>query len=168
MPHLRFATPADLPMLKALVESAYRGDAARGGWTHEADLLDGERVSAGDLAATLADQQHRLIVADAGDGQIIGTVTITDHGDRGAYMSMLCVDPARQTGGLGRTLMAEAERVAAGDFGAGVMEMTVISPRAELIAYYERRGYVRTGEIRPFPVAGIDHLTMVVLTKPIG
>jgi ribosomal protein S18 acetylase RimI-like enzyme len=166
MPGLRLATPADLPALKALVESAYRGDTARDGWTHEADLLDGERVSAAELAATLAAEQHRLIVAE--DGQVIGTVTITDRRDGSAYMSMLAVDPLRQTGGLGRKLIAEAERLAASDFAASLMEMTVISPRAELIAYYERRGYARTGEIRPFPVAGIDHLTMVVLTKPIG
>jgi len=166
MPHFRPATPADLPALKALVESAYRGDAARAGWTNEADLLDGERISAADLAATIADPVHHVILAEA-DGALIGTVTITNKGAGLAYLGMLGVDPARQTGGLGRALIAQGEATAQA-FGATTMEMTVISARPELIAYYERRGYAPTGEIRPFPDPAITHLTMVVLAKSLG
>jgi GNAT superfamily N-acetyltransferase len=98
------------------------------------------------------------------DAALVGTVTATDKGGAVAYLGMLAVDPARQAGGLGRALMAAAEEEARG-FGARAMEMTVIAPRGELIAYYERRGYARTGEIRPFPVSGFEHLQMVVLEK---
>jgi GNAT superfamily N-acetyltransferase len=95
-------------------------------------------------------------------------VTITRRNDDVAYLGMLCVDPALQAGGLGRMLIAQAEERARQDFGAKRMEMTVVAPRTELIAYYERRGYAQTGEIRPFPVPEFDHLTMVVLEKALG
>lgn len=160
----RLATSEDLPTLHALVESAYRGDSARGGWTHEADLLSGERTSQAELARVMADPANRLILAHR-DGALVGTVTVTRRGDTMAYMGMLCVDPTLQSGGLGRMLIAEAEDCARREWGAMVMEMTVVSARVELIAYYERRGYARTGEIRPFPLPGFDHLNMVVLAK---
>jgi N-acetylglutamate synthase-like GNAT family acetyltransferase len=154
---IRPATIEDLPALHALVESAYRGDAARGGWTHEADLLEGQRTSQAELAQTLDDPDNRVLLAHR-DGALVGTVTITRRGADTAYLGMLCVDPALQAGGMGRTLIAAAEDCA----------MTVVSPRVELIAYYERRGYAQTGEIRPFPLPQFDHLTMVVLNKALG
>lgn len=163
----RPATPEDLPALRALVESAYRGDSARGGWTHEADLLEGDRTSEGELAQALADPANRVLLAHR-DGALIGTVTITRRNRDTAYLGMLCVDPALQAGGMGRALIAEAEDCARREFGARTMEMTVVSPRTELIAYYERRGYVQTGEISPFPLPQFDHLTMVVLAKALG
>jgi len=165
---LRLATQADLPALKALVESAYRGDAARGGWTHEADLLEGERITAEDLAAQLANPAMRVLVREQDDGALIATVSITDLQDGVAYLGMLAVDPGRQAGGIGRRLIDDAQDWAARDFGTRIMRMTVISDRTELIAYYIRRGYVDTGRTAPFPMPGITHLSMVVLEKAIG
>jgi predicted N-acetyltransferase YhbS len=160
---MRLATSQDLPALKALVESAYRGQSAKAGWTHEADLLDDERTSLDELAATLANPANRVIVTP----DLLGTVTVTHKGDGIAYLGMLCVSPAAQTGGLGRALIAQAETTARESFGAHQMEMTVISARPELIAYYERRGYTQSGETRPFPSPAGAHLAMVVLTKPL-
>lgn len=171
---VRLATAADLPALKALVESAYRGDAARGGWTHEADLLEGERVTAEDLAAQLAQPAMRVLVLPAADGTLPATISITDLGakssaDEGvAYLGMFAVDPALQAGGIGRRMIAAAEDWAMRAFGAHTMRMTVISTRAELIAWYIRRGYVDTGRTSPFPIPEITHLSMVVLEKPLG
>lgn len=167
MTDIRVASVQDLPALHALVERAYRGDSARGGWTHEADLLDDNRTSVAELERVLADPSNRLLIAQRGDA-FIGTVTITRRNDDVAYLGMLCVDPALQAGGLGRMLIAQAEERARQDFGVKRMEMTVVAPRTELIAYYERRGYAQTGEIRPFPVPEFDHLTMVVLEKALG
>lgn len=164
---VRLATHDDLPALHALVESAYRGDSARGGWTHEADLLEGQRTSQAELAQALDDANNRVLVMHQ-DGALIGTVTVTRRVDGIAYMGMLCVDPALQAGGMGRSLITAAEEQARRDFGATTMEMTVVAPRTELIAYYERRGYAQTGEIRPFPLPQFDHLTMVVLAKALG
>lgn len=148
---IRFAAEADLPALHDLVHRAYRGDSARTGWTHEADLLDGQRTDTAALAEMLADPAQRILLADH-DGTLTGCVAIADRGAGIAYLGMLTVDPARQAEGLGRILMAAAEEAALAQFGATVMEMTVIRQREALIAYYERRGYALTGAERPFPL----------------
>ena len=144
------ATVDDLPELHTLVHGAYRGDSARRGWTHEADLLDGQRIDRPSLEAALVDPTQ-LILLTRQTGVLTGCVQISDRGDGLAYLGMLSVDPARQAGGLGRRLVAAAEVAARDQFGAARMEMTVIVQRTELIAWYQRLGYVRTGETRPFP-----------------
>lgn len=157
----------------ALVQRAYRGDSARGGWTHEADLLDGQRTDAAALGGMLGGAGELVLVVEQ-DGQIIGCVHIADQGDGTAYLGMLSVDPSRQAGGVGRRLLAEGERAAARLFAANSIEMTVIRQRPELIAYYERRGYARTGEERSFPLDdprfGLPRrrdLAFIVLAKPL-
>lgn len=170
----RLAEPADIPALHALIESAYRGDAARVGWTHEADLLDGQRTDADALAAMLADPDQRILISAAG-GETIGCVAVQAKRPDAAYLGMLTVRPDRQAGGLGRTMIAAAERLAKDSFGASCMEMTVIRQRSDLIAYYERRGYAATGERRPFPHHNprfgeprTPDLEFVVLARSIG
>lgn len=150
--------------LRALVETCYRGESARQGWTHEADLLDDERTSDAELQRAVTASDARVLLAMV-DGKLAGTITVKDLGNGRAYLGMLCVDPDLQAAGLGRALIADAEDTAADDFGTAIMEMTVIDARPELIAYYERRGYVRTGETRPFPVAGDHPFAMVVLER---
>lgn len=163
---IRLGDADDLAPLHALIERAYRGEEARGGWTHEADLLDGQRITAREVAGALDDPQVRVLVAEA-KGAIIGSVQVTRRTSTLAYLGLLCVDPAFQAGGLGRMLLAEAEAVAAATFGARAIEMTVIDVRAELIAYYRRRGYAPTGEARPFPIAVEPPLSLTVLEKPL-
>lgn len=147
---IRLATVADIPALHTLVEGAYRGDRARRGWTHEADLLGGQRIDVAGLETILTDPAQRVLIATAETA--IGCVQVTRAGESGAYLGMLSVDPARQAGGWGRRLIDAAETLARDTFGATYMEMTVIRQRSELIAWYERRGYRRTGEERPFPL----------------
>ena len=151
MINIRPAAPADLSALLALVQRAYRGEAARAGWTHEADLLDGQRTDADALGAALASPSERIVLAEE-DEALIGCVQVTDKSAGLASLGLLSVDPARQAGGLGRRLIAAAEQAAREAFASTAVEMTVIAQRAELIAWYERRGYVRTGERRPFPL----------------
>ncbi len=171
--HLDSATGADLPMLHALIESAYRGESAKIGWTHEADLLGGQRTDEQELAELLADPRRRLLVLRDGDS-LRGCVALADKGDGLAYLGMLTIDPPQQATGLGRMLLAAAEDHAAADWGTTRIEMTVIAQRPELIAWYQRRGYALTGEHRPFPLAdprfGVarrDDLEFVVLEKPL-
>lgn len=147
---IRLATPADLPALHALVERAYRGDSAKAGWTHEADLLGGQRTDLAALTEMLADPDQHLLVALDADA-LTGCVAVTRKTDGRGYLGLLTVDPTLQAAGLGKQLIAAAED-AARAFGADAMEMTVIASRDELIAYYERRGYALTGERRPFPL----------------
>lgn len=148
---IRLATAADVTAVHALVESAYRGEAARRGWTHEADLLDGQRTDADALGTIITDPVQRILVAEAGDA-IIGCVQIAKAAGETAYLGLLSVDPQRQTRGLGSRLIAAAEAEALATFAARRIEMTVIRQRTELIAYYRRRGYAETGEKRPFPL----------------
>ena len=148
--HLEPATHDDLPALHTLIESAYRGDTARTGWSHEADLLDGQRTDRDALEAMLTDPTQQLLVLRDND-VLRACVALTYKGAGLAYLGMLTVDPARQSAGLGRLILAAAEDHAATHFAAARIEMTVIAQRAELIAWYERRGYALTGERRPFP-----------------
>lgn len=165
------ANPADLDSLHALVHRAYRGDTARAGWSHEADLLDGQRTDRESLVDALADPAQALLVMRDGD-DLVACVSLADKGDGRTYLGMLTVDPQRQAAGLGRALLSGAEQAAATIFGAQIVEMTVIAQRDELIAWYERRGYRLTGERRPFPAAdprfGLpkrDDLAFVVMDK---
>ena len=164
------ATGADLPDLHALVERAYRGETARGGWSHEADLLTGPRTSVAELQSFFDAGDRLLLWRDAGD--LRACVRLVPLGNKLVYLGMLTVDPALQGGGLGKRLLAAAEDYARDELGAERMEMQVFSRRRELLAFYERRGYRPTGERRPFPydewpAAGAlyDDLDFVVLEK---
>lgn len=160
------ASLEDAPALKNLLEAAYRGDSARRGWNHEADILDDERVAPGEVESLLADPGVTILVARDGT-ELVGCVAVTRRDASLAYLGMLCVLPDLQSAGLGRQLLDAAEENARA-FGIGVMEMTVIDSRDVLIAWYERRGYVRTGETRPFPVLRDPPITFVVLEKPLS
>ena len=164
---VRVATPADLPALHPVIERAYRGDSARQGWTHEADLLSGERIDDATLEAMFDDPAHLLLIAEQGD-IAVGCVSLTARGDGLVYLGLLCVDPTLQAGGIGKAIIVAAEKASRDQLDADRIEMTVIDKRVELIAYYERRGFVRTGERRPFPVAVEPPLAMVVLEKAIA
>jgi len=143
------ASAADLTELHRLVESAYRGDSARAGWSHEADLIGGVRTDEDELQAMLASPTQHLLVARA-DRAMVGCVALTQKDDTLVYLGMFTIAPERQASGLGKGLLAAAEDHAR-QLGATRMEMQVIRQREELIAWYERRGYRRTGELRPFP-----------------
>jgi GNAT superfamily N-acetyltransferase len=163
---VRVARRDDLATLQPLIQRAYRGDDARAGWTHEADLLDGERIGVDELEAMIADPAERLLVG-FDDECMVGCVRVANSGDGLAYLGLLCVDPLLQTGGYGKQLIAAAEAIAHREFNADRIEMTVIDRRAELIAFYERRGYAQVGT-REFPILVDPPLHMVVLEKPLG
>ncbi len=145
----RAATEADIPLLIDLVTGAYRGEASRAGWTTEADLLDGQRIDAEQLAADLARPQSVILLGEQ-DGMPVACAHVAVEEGAG-YFGMFSVRPLLQGHGLGKRMLAEAERIARDDFGQKVMRMTVIDVRDELIAYYERRGYHRTGIHKAFP-----------------
>jgi len=164
---IRFATAADVIPLHALIESGYRGDSARLGWTHEADIVEGERTTIEELRAIVDDPGSRmLVIQDA--AALVGCVHVRKKSGGLCYLGMLCVAPRRQAGGIGKDLIAAAERTAVEVFSAERMEMTVIDRRSELIAFYERRGYAPTGERRAFPVPVVSNLNFVVLSKPLA
>lgn len=145
----RAATAADVDALVALVTAAYRGEASRAGWTTEADLLDGNRIVPEVLLADIARPRSRILLAER-SGEMLGCAHVADeHGD--GYFGMFAVSPGLQRAGLGRAILAEAERIAREDWSLARMRMTVIDLRVELITWYQRRGYRLTGETKPFP-----------------
>ncbi|MEV6527508.1 GNAT family N-acetyltransferase [Longispora sp. NPDC051575] len=148
-PAFRPATAADVPALVDLVNSAYRGDSGRQGWTTESDILGGQRTDPDWVAEVLARPETVVLVAER-DGELLACCELQRRGPA-AYFGMFSVRPTLQGGGIGRAVLAEAERHAAEVWGCADMEMTVISIREDLIAWYERRGYHRTGVLSPFP-----------------
>lgn len=146
------ATDSDLDDVVALVNSAYRGESSRAGWTTEADYLGGQRTDVDALRAELASRPGAvlLLLRDAPGSELLGSVRLEPTTDEKWHLGMLTVRPDLQNRQLGRTLLAEAEAFAAAR-GARRMTMSVIGIRDTLIAWYERRGYVRTGEVLPFP-----------------
>ncbi|GAB4196998.1 MAG: GNAT family N-acetyltransferase [Sandaracinaceae bacterium] len=170
----RLAREADVETIVRLVESAYRGEASRAGWTTEADFLAGQRTDADEVASLIRGlPATRILLAEA-EGRVVGSVRIDDEGDAG-YVGMFAVVPKLQGRGVGGALLDEAERVIRDELGRARVRMTVISIRAPLIAWYERRGYARTGQTEPFPYGnarfGIplrDDLVFVVLEKRLG
>lgn len=145
----RDATEDDVPALVTLIESAYRGDSSRTGWTTEADILQGQRTDEDGVRAVVTAPSGRLLVVER-DGMLIACCQL-EHRGEAAYFGMFAVRPGLQGAGLGKEIIAEAERTVREDWGVSEMHMTVISVREELIAWYERRGYRRTGKLTPFP-----------------
>ncbi|WP_424215097.1 GNAT family N-acetyltransferase [Streptomyces sp. BI20] len=169
----RTAVAADVPALVELVESAYRGDASRAGWTTEADYLDGQRTDA-EAVTALLDRPDGVLLVVEDAGALVACCDLEHRGDH-VYFGMFAVRPGLQGAGLGKLIMAEAERIALTRWEARVMRMTVVNVRDELIAYYERRGYRRTGRTQPFPYGderfGVPRRTdleFVVLDKPLA
>jgi ribosomal protein S18 acetylase RimI-like enzyme len=146
----RDAVTADIPALHRLVESAYRGEASRAGWTTEADLLAGQRTDPDDLASVLADPAQALLTAWR-DEALLGCVLIADRGGGTGYFGMLSVSPTLQGGGLGRRLVEAAHTALAERFGARRVRISVFPQRETLIAWYRRLGYAPTGETLAFP-----------------
>lgn len=148
-PTFRDATAEDVDAIVTLVQSAYRGDSSRTGWTTEADLLDGQRTEPEAVLASITATDSVVVLAER-DGALASCCHVERRGAR-CYFGMFAVDPVRQGGGVGKQVMAYAEELARSRWGCAVMEMTVIRQRTDLIAFYVRRGYTDTGRRTPFP-----------------
>ncbi len=169
----RNATLADVSAVVKLVESAYRGEASRAGWTTEADLLDGQRTDEIEMSEIIRGAHSRIRLAEQSPAglqildqihaytpsqgralphaaSIVGCVRIENAGDTG-YIGMVSVLPTLQSAGIGRQLLHEAERVIRDELRLPRARMTVIGQRDTLIAWYQRRGYSLTGKQEKFP-----------------
>ena len=169
----RTAATSDIPALVTLVTSAYRGESSRSGWTTEADLLDGARIDPDVLRADIERADSRVIVIDGAHAPLACAHVAIEDG--AGYFGMFAVDPTQQGRGTGDALLAECERIARDEWHLPGMRMTVIDVREALIAFYLRRGYRRTGILKPFPYGdtrfGIprrDDLRFEVLEKTFG
>lgn len=176
MSHLTFrpATEADIPLLLPLIKRAYRGEEAKLGWTHEADLVADERIDAAGLREKITHPEGVVLVGTdpASSSFVTCCEVLHQPHTKTCYFGLFAVEPKAQGGGIGKKVMAYAEQFVQDKWAAERMEMTVIWTRDELIAWYGRRGYVKTGERREFPyehlvngVALRDDLWFEVLMK---
>lgn len=140
---------SDASAISHLVNSAYRGDSSRQGWTTEADLLDGTRTDT-DAIHELISRPGTTLLKYTENNTIIGCVELVTHGKQ-LYLGMLTVQPGLQGKGIGKQLLSAAEQEAARQMCTALF-MTVISVRTELIDWYKRHGYQETGERKPFVV----------------
>ena len=150
------ASLQDIPALTVLINSAYRGETSKKGWTTEANLLEGKRTDEQEMTEIFLDPKNTILKYTEKD-QIIGSVLLVEKGSQ-LYLGMLTVSPELQNSGIGKKMLAEAENHAKA-LGLSSIIMTVISVREELIAWYKRHGYVDTGEREAFPVSEI-HVTI--------
>jgi ribosomal protein S18 acetylase RimI-like enzyme len=166
------ATAADIPALVTLVNSAYRGEASTQGWTTEAHLLDGQRTDAAALLDLLTVPEATILQCTTTEGQLLGSVYLHPEPDGALYLGMLSVTPTQQGQGIGKYLLEAAEAFAR-QKACSRIQITVISVRAELLAWYERHGYHRTGATEAFPTDtrfGIPRqpLELLVLEKELA
>lgn len=145
---IKIATEADIPQLVSLVNSAYRGDSSKVGWTTEADILGGIRTDEPTLQEEMRQPGVTILKGTNEEGIIQSCVFLQQH-EQSIYLGMLTVSPVLQNKGIGKLLLQEAEAFAKKK-GCKSIDMTVISIRKELIAWYERHGYRDTGERKPF------------------
>ncbi|GAA4675778.1 GNAT family N-acetyltransferase [Frondihabitans cladoniiphilus] len=170
----RPATAADTSVIVDLVTSAYRGEASTAGWTTEAHLIDGVRITPELLQHDLDNPAGLVLLGVEGDGTVVTCCNLVARDARVGYFGMFAVSPARQGEGLGKVVLAEAERLLRDEWSCTTMEMTVLDQRPELVAFYERRGFVRTGTFEEFPYGDerfgtprVAGLRLAVLRKPL-
>ena len=166
------ATVIDAMPLADLVNAAYRGAGGHYGWTHEAALIAGNRASTRDIATLIGDSSTTVLTRRSDNpAALLGCVAIEMNNADHCTISMLAIAPEHQAAGLGRALLVDAEQFAASK-GATIAKITVVRQREALIAWYERRGYRRTGALEAFPYGDEsvgtplrDDLRFVVLEK---
>lgn len=146
---IRKATLKNIPELVMLVNSAYRGEGSKKGWTTEADLLDGIRTDAESIEQMINKKNGVILQSFNNNDVLQGCVYLEKQKDK-MYLGMLTVSPPEQTKGIGKQLLIVAENYA-NEQKCLLVEMTVISVRKELIAWYQKHGYKNTGKTKPFP-----------------
>jgi GNAT superfamily N-acetyltransferase len=149
---LQIAAQTDADIIALLVNSVYRGENSRKGWTTEADFLEGIRITPEKVREIIAGDNEVIINAVRNE-QIIGCVHLENAGEY-SYLGMLSVDVNFQAKGIGKLLINECERYTKEVWGLNEVKMKVISRRKELIEYYNRRGYFSTGELEEFGSRG--------------
>lgn len=165
------ANPEDISSLNKLINSAYRGESSKKGWTTEANLLEGSRTTEAELVEIIANTNNTLLKFTE-NNKILGCVLLIEK-EHQLYLGMLTVLPQIQNSGIGKKLLNQAE-IHAKALGLPKIVMTVISLREELIAWYKRHGYIDSGVREPFPVSDVHipilhtPLEFIVLEKIIN
>lgn len=165
------ASPSDAERIQTLLHAAFRADDSRPNWTADPEMNRRFTVDLNDLTAKLGDPDTVYLIAPSsspGSHELtacIGITKITLTKDRpspvtGARLSHVAIDPTLHRGGLGKRLLEYAEKYSREELGAQVLSLDALSTRIELIEWYHRRGFRKTGEVVPFPVKLKDGLVL--------
>ncbi len=155
------ATIEDIPDLEKLINSAYRGEESKKGWTTEAFLLEGKRINAEGLKTIITEPDAVILKCCDDKNELTGCVYLKKNNEK-MYLGMLTVSPLLQAAGIGKKILKASEEFAV-EKNCKAIEMRVISVRHELIAWYERHGYYDTGKTLPF----INEPALSVHTQPL-
>ncbi|MEQ1558729.1 MAG: GNAT family N-acetyltransferase [Methyloglobulus sp.] len=147
----RTANSPDIEAIVKLVNSAYRPASGVSGWTHEAELVSGDRINVDQVKEIIAKRNSVILVGLKGS-EVVACVHVEKHGNN-SHIGMLAVKPLLQGTGFGKQMLAYAETYAREEFGSVKFVMFVLSLRNELIAFYQRRGYQKTGDITDYPLS---------------
>ncbi|BCM23941.1 GNAT family N-acetyltransferase [Methyloradius palustris] len=165
----RWAVSEEAIAVSNMINDSYRGEQSKLGWTTEAHLLDGLRTTPQEIL-DLINRVDSIILLCHCESELVGSVHLEKHADT-AYLGMFVVRPTLQAQGIGKQLLQAAESEAKVQWGATKSAISVISARDELLQFYERRGYIRTGELNNFPVnpamwqPKIQNLQLALLEK---
>ncbi len=146
----RYIQPDDFIQLSQLINRAYRPASGEEGWTHESNWISNDRINIQQLTAEASKLQQHIVLAEL-NNYLAGCVMFSLHQNQ-VEIGLLTVDPTLQDQQLGRKLLAQAESLAIALYQPDYFEMSVVNTRTELIEFYERRGYVLTGELKPYPI----------------
>lgn len=147
----RTANNTDAEAIAVLVNGAYRPEPGVTGWTHESNLVAGSRTSAVQILETLS-RHHSVILVGLNNKAIVACVHVEKDGNN-SHVGMLAVNPSLQGAGAGKLMLAEAEKYASSVFGSEKLVMVVVSERTELVSFYLRRGYRKTGLVLDYPIS---------------
>lgn len=167
---ISLAAATDIAAVRALLNNAYRGEGSKQGWTTEANLIAGDIRTTDKMLGEVIEQAGSVILIYKEDEEIVGCVNLQQHTNR-LYLGMFSVSPPLQGAGIGKKLLEAAEEYAL-HVNCTTIYMSVISVRSELIDWYKRRGYMDTGERKPFTEDGITGkhlrpLAFMTMEKPL-
>lgn len=165
-----FADKTNAQSVAELVNSAYRGDSSKVGWTTEADILDGQRTDENEIILKIISKNSYILIAKENNNLVGSCELIANTEDSELYFGMFAIKPTLQNSGLGKIFLSHVENLAR-EWNLKKVSMTVITLRTELISYYKRRGYQVTNRFIPFPtedrfgIPKVNDLKMVFLIK---
>lgn len=158
--HFRIATLDDAPQLHAMVESAFRAEDSRQDWTADMKLGECFRLDIKEVITQINKPDGEILMAIDNNNALVGSVDVFKRSDDLARISMLAVDQSYQRGGIGRQVLAYAEDYCQKTWGVNKLGLNALSTRRELIMWYMRRGYEKTGETWPFPRDRVTELDL--------
>ncbi|KAJ9488798.1 hypothetical protein VN97_g4481 [Penicillium thymicola] len=158
--NFRVATEKDAAQLQQLVESAFRAEDSRKGWTDDLGLSSSFHLDVQDILAMINKLDSVMLMATDDQNTLVGSIGTSKRDANQARLYMLAVDTSVQRGGIGRQILAYAEDYCQQTWGVTTLGLNALSNREELISWYSRRGYKPTGETSPFPREKFENLVL--------